>query len=71
MCTLLYPNLPRNEAHEREAEPAPIKAILVFATFGSRGLRFGSLICFTLIYLKVLQANSCSLPISIVPPSNQ
>lgn len=57
MCTLLYPSRPKNAAHESEAEPAPINAILVLATFGSNGFRFGSLICFTLIYLKTLQAN--------------
>jgi hypothetical protein len=29
---LLYPSLPKNAAHDNEADPAPINAILVFAT---------------------------------------
>ncbi len=71
MCTLLYPNRPKNAAHDNDDDPAPIKAILVFTTLGSNGLRLGSLICFTLIYLNTLQANSWSFPIYIVPPSSQ
>lgn len=71
MWTLLYPNLPKKAAHDNDDDPAPIKAIFVFTTLGSNGFRFGSLICFTLIYLKTLQANSWSFPIYIVPPSSQ
>lgn len=68
MSRFWYPNLAKNAAHDNDADPAPIKATLVLATLGSKGLRFGSLICLTFIYLKTLQANSCSFPIYIVPP---
>ena len=71
MWTLLYPSLPKNDAQANDAEPAPINAILVYETLLSRGGRLGSLICLTFMSLKTLQANYCSFPISMVPPSSQ
>lgn len=63
MCTLLYPSLAKNAAQDKEAEPAPIKAILVYDTLLSKGIRLGSLICLTFISLNTLQANYCNFPI--------
>lgn len=55
-------------AHETDAAPDPIQAILdsydICKSFG----RFGSGIYLTLISLNTLHANSYNLPISIAPP---
>lgn len=37
MSMFSYPSRPKNDAHDKDADPAPIKAILVFATRGSKG----------------------------------
>lgn len=48
---LLYPNLPKNVAQDKEAGPPPTKDILACVCLGEGVL--GSLVCFTPILLKI------------------